>query len=973
MCNPIFEIYYPQWNSTTEQYEYQTIDLLQSYAGTHTNSFSQNIQQLKQGGVFQDSTLYPGRDLAFSVLANGVETVDLKMSGKQTKIINQLTKFLRGARKAALDYWQFRNQSLMPVYIKVKTADEPNPRYAAVVTLSFDELENIFQSPFFNYPSSVLDNLTLTIERTEWRANPPGTGECASMSTHFTGLYTAPVTPFGESFKGNFVTSAGTILGGGGITIRRSTDGGDSFSDIPVTFNSAKFFVQTDTGRIYAANDSDLYLLYSDNDGVSWSQTAVLANAAINSLHFGRFSKRIWVGISSGLYYSDDGGASWTFNAFTPYTVTETLAVIEITLDIILAAAGSGSSAILISGDGGATFKPITYYTPDTEKANVLYQLSDGRVVFGDTDGRIGVSNYFTSADDFKFVNIADTPSYPTGNILTIFEDSNGAVYLLDNITPEWYITYDFSDIVTLFSASSSGDFQISEYNGSIILTQSGVGTGLYLSDDSVANFGVSSGSCVLENIAIGNKNVLSAITNVKTYDDSTATYTDIYPNILPTALLPDPPEDDDIVYFITDTSIQDTGPFSAIAFNLDPPLLAVGTYTWEYWNGAWTTLTVVAPSAPLKTSGFHLVVFEVPSDWTTTTVDGVTGFIIRLYVTSPSSQISTPTQVDYNLYSVSKPFVDITNINGDLDCITKMSVRNVSDADGRGGSSPDLYSNRIVCGKRKLSRGSFFSAYLNASDEQNQINITVTAGTNVSVQTDVQAPTGRSYRYNPAGVEVMADRLTWDLGGILGLQYAGIYHAYARIHQTAGSVGDFDVQLKVVFGSGGLEFTTESVQPQTTTQFELLDFGTIGIPKFDTLTDTLQLILQASAASGTPNLDIFDLILIPVDEWAGDYSDGANVSGSEISQNESLEVNGLEPLDIPAVVKDASGAIKSEYEPSGNPLVLEPLENDTQRLWILQAQASTTGSSFSWIAKPEICSLVTIEKNEGYLAFRDN
>jgi len=292
-CDPIFEIYYPEWNSTTEQYEYQIIDLLQSYAGTHTNSFSQNVQQLKQGGVFQNSTLFPGRDLAFSVLANGIETVDLKLSGKQTKIISQLTKFLRGARKAALDYWQFRSQSLMPVYIKVKTADEPNARYAAVVTLSFDQLENIFQSPFFNYPSAVLDNLTLTIERAEWRANPSGTGECASMSTLFTGLYTDPFYPFGESFISNFVTFAGTILGGAPITIRRSTDGGDNFSNISATFANAKFFVQTDNSRIYAANDTNLYLLYSDNDGVSWSQTTALAGASVNSLHFGKFSKRI--------------------------------------------------------------------------------------------------------------------------------------------------------------------------------------------------------------------------------------------------------------------------------------------------------------------------------------------------------------------------------------------------------------------------------------------------------------------------------------------------------------------------------------------------------------------------------------------------------------------------------------------------------------------------------------------------------
>lgn len=51
-----------------------------------------------------------------------------------------------------------------------------------------------------------------------------------------------------------------------------------------------------------------------------------------------------------------------------------------------------------------------------------------------------------------------------------------------------------------------------------------------------------------------------------------------------------------------------------------------VGTYTltWQYWNGAWTSLSgVVDGTSDYKTLGGNKVSFTIPGDWATTTING--------------------------------------------------------------------------------------------------------------------------------------------------------------------------------------------------------------------------------------------------------------------------------------------------------------------------------------------------------------
>lgn len=63
-------------------------------------------------------------------------------------------------------------------------------------------------------------------------------------------------------------------------------------------------------------------------------------------------------------------------------------------------------------------------------------------------------------------------------------------------------------------------------------------------------------------------------------------------------------------------------------------------TLTWEYWNGAWVTLTALVDGITNYTAGtgYRKRTHNVPTDWVTTTVNGQSGFWVRARVSAFTS-----------------------------------------------------------------------------------------------------------------------------------------------------------------------------------------------------------------------------------------------------------------------------------------------------------------------------------------------
>jgi len=86
----------------------------------------------------------------------------------------------------------------------------------------------------------------------------------------------------------------------------------------------------------------------------------------------------------------------------------------------------------------------------------------------------------------------------------------------------------------------------------------------------------------------------------------------------------------------------------SFILFNIGT--IGVGTYTlvWEYWNGAWTTITTETPASNddifnLKALGLTRVTYIAPSDWVLYSLNGSSKFWIRLRISSFTSMSVIP------------------------------------------------------------------------------------------------------------------------------------------------------------------------------------------------------------------------------------------------------------------------------------------------------------------------------------------
>jgi hypothetical protein len=73
---------------------------------------------------------------------------------------------------------------------------------------------------------------------------------------------------------------------------------------------------------------------------------------------------------------------------------------------------------------------------------------------------------------------------------------------------------------------------------------------------------------------------------------------------------------------------------FDGVKVNVTTAGTVIGFYTvvWEYWNGAWVTLPIGTYFGRLDFAyaGICKVIYNQPSDWLTTVIDGYNGYFIR-------------------------------------------------------------------------------------------------------------------------------------------------------------------------------------------------------------------------------------------------------------------------------------------------------------------------------------------------------
>jgi hypothetical protein len=468
-------------------------------------------------------------------------------------------------------------------------------------------------------------------------------------------------------------------------------------------------------------------------------------------------------------------------------------------------------------------------------------------------------------------------------------------------------------------------------------------------------------------------------------------------------------------IYFGSDDSLLDGGPFNNIVFDLMQAQEDL-TCIWEWYDptaAAWTALTTqdntdtdgLMTGDPLDTAGVKSVHWDQElvgvGPWSDAFLDTATGiatappiraYWVRLRVTAIGASPAPPWQQNRHPYTISVPYIEIQDedVPGDIAASMALKLYNEADHDG-GANDPKLLTSRLICGLRSLQRGEDFVAYLNLSTEGNPafINFTKDAAWTWETMLAPGAPTGiYLYRNIPAstttdaGEIVISDGYTW--------QYYGEYRAFLRAYAAGtAAAGDISLRIEQTYGYGrGSSALTDWVTNEYPLMPELYDMGRIVIPpspwiKLEEDTPLGFLISARNNDAGAAHVvRIYDLILIPVDEWAGDFT-GTPVSWTDyLSGNRSSTVDAwggkgryfyIDSITYPkwdlralSLIRDTDNFTGLADTVANRPAILQ--NNKNQRIWFLAVRHDVGTDKVSVF---EMCHSVEVYRQANYLSMR--
>ena len=207
---------------------------------------------------------------------------------------------------------------------------------------------------------------------------------------------------------------------------------------------------------------------------------------------------------------------------------------------------------------------------------------------------------------------------------------------------------------------------------------------------------------------------------------------------------------------------------------------------------------------------------------------------------------------------------------------------------------------------------------------------------------------------HTTTGLSTWTDECTFILGPTVARDFYGSFHAYVRAKQVdrSAEMDEVRLRLQIRTGSGGVTFTSEHRPFRNLNDWQLLDFGGLDLPasgllSADDLPDEMEIVIQIWSSVVGRSVRLYDLVLIPTDEWAQDLVDKALEDDSGVTNGYLLDVDSVTypKRDIRAMVRNVgSERVRSVYQPNGPaPAILQA--NADQRLWFLTARGVVTGA----------------------------
>jgi hypothetical protein len=927
-----------------------SINLL-NLRGWSLDDWNPAVPEAKSGGIFRSSPLADGRKLVYRKMDNIIDTFNLVGSGSsQNDMIRSIQELERLLEKA-IAYWtsDWQNE---PVWIEASGSCETEIRYATIVDYKLTGFGSPYKQPFFGSNSAT--EAILVIEHQFWQETKPGEdGNCVHLAND-TDYPAIDVFDSGTFYPASDGTCSDVLhsvdltnikLGiGYGTTFPGNCKAGIIFNN--VTIPSGATIVKALLSITYAGGTGTPKIKVqgqSQNGGAINSVTLVSG---------GKGYKEPYVEVKN------PGTVTPGFDALI---VADMKAGIITNLHIVYPGYGYINPIITIKD------RRIAAYVPAVATATASTVNADATVLTGTNSDFLGRTLTIDTSTTIEF-NIALT--------ITQTFDITSIVREIIN-----HSAWDSGDYLGLFLslAIDSGGSSPGIPEGMVIVSmEGGVNKpALYIEwSTDVVPLGRET-TCAQE-VFIANKYNNAPIQYIFTFDASSGYSANLYGydyTTTPLKLLPTTPAVGDMIYFGSTI-----GPFSSLVFDLYAVQTGI-TGVWEY-SDAWDAFDVsggltnelCGDEQGFTKVGVGNIVWSQPDDWDMIKVnDGVynvTGYWIRFRITA----VSTPTppyQWHRDIYTVMLPYIDISaeEIPGDTTALARILLNSES-CTFRDPSN-------IVMGLRSLSRGSNFTAYLNASDVQQPIGTTFHIESSTVLVDDTTAPTGRSLyiaAYPYTSFNLLA---YWNMSGNIGKEFIGTYHAYVRCKQVGIATGTVKLKLSGSTGGSQLACHSETNAILCGNCITYVDLGQLVVPTSYTMLPTDNyygtLIYLWASADNSESFYIYDVILIPADEWAGNF-ESMESDKSYFSRGLGLDLDSIRnPRQYRAslmYLPDSTPVYSSELTriSSGEPMFQS---NSDQRMWLFQYSRQTTiQDAESFI---ENCNSIRAERSARYLLYRGN
>jgi len=532
-----------------------------------------------------------------------------------------------------------------------------------------------------------------------------------------------------------------------------------------------------------------------------------------------------------------------------------------------------------------------------------------------------------------------------------LYRLDNGALVASKSGTTSTYISYDGGFAwVALATMAAQPVRAFTELGDTYLFAAASNAVYRRIATDANITYGPYDVDCATP-VYVANHRLESNWTHIFVYDSSANTYTAVTPtnvadnleNSSDQLMFPSPVGTNDAFYIGISTAAGDAGAFNNLYLRLTEKNYTL-TFDVEYWNGsAWAAMsTSYLRDNTLQLHRSGLLAWHDLA-MASTTINSVSAYWIRFKVTAVGTLSTLLPRFD-NIYIVQNPYVEIDNLTGDIPALAQMHV--FSAIDDGNGNSPSLPTDRIVVGLRTVSRGERFSAYINLAQVQNPPGITVTAGTDSAFVTDRQtAAAGQLVRYTPvttnqfvnATSAVLDTALARDFGGTFQIYLRYAYSSFADIVSTRFVLENFSNQGQVIGDEIPLQptFTASLAHLAYLGQFTILPDRYLNYTDVGTGT-TLRVQMKSTDAGGTYATDLSELILIPADEWIGDFSDNNLLGQAGLERYVDVDSATFPKRIMRATVRQRGSKLVSGVwnTSASGAFVLQPGEK--QRLWFL-------------------------------------